>query len=40
MVTSGKNSPQAQDIALAKRLIIVVATDFLCWVPINLMGEL
>ena len=38
MKTSGTNSAQDQDIALAKRLIIVVATDFLCWIPINLMG--
>ena len=31
--------PSQSEVALARRLILVVATDFLCWVPINIMGN-
>ncbi len=31
--------PANADVALARRLILVVATDFLCWIPINIMGK-
>ena len=31
---------QAVDIALARRMTLVVASDFLCWIPINLLGNL
>ena len=31
--------PNQNDIALARRLTLVVFTDFLCWVPINSMGK-
>ena len=32
--------PSQSDIVLARKLAIIVATDFLCWVPINIMGKL
>ncbi|ELT91487.1 hypothetical protein CAPTEDRAFT_106950 [Capitella teleta] len=35
----GRQQASSAEIALARRLILVVATDFLCWVPINIMGE-
>ena len=31
--------PNQTDVALARRLTLVVFTDFLCWVPINAMGK-
>ncbi len=31
--------PANTDVALARRLVLVVATDFLCWIPINMMGK-
>ncbi len=34
-----KLRPASSDVALARRLILVVATDFLCWIPINIMGK-
>ena len=36
-MTQGR--PAASDITLARKLTLVVATDFICWVPINLMGK-
>ncbi len=30
--------PPSADVALARRLVLVVATDFVCWIPINIMG--
>ena len=37
-MTQGQK-PQQSDVTLARKLTLVVATDFFCWVPINLMGE-
>ncbi len=31
--------PANADIALTRRLVLVVVTDFLCWIPINMMGK-
>ena len=35
----GSHTPSQSDIALARKLAVIVATDFLCWVPINIMGK-
>lgn len=37
--SSGKRASDAE-IKLARRITLVVATDFLCWVPINIMGKI
>ncbi len=39
--TTGSHTtrPANADVALARRLVLVVATDFLCWIPINMMGR-
>ena len=40
METKNLKSGAAQsDVVLARKLVLVVATDFLCWVPINIMGR-
>ena len=37
--SSGKAKASEAEIKLAQRMTLVVATDFLCWVPINIMGK-
>ena len=34
----GKARASEAEVKLARRITLVVATDFLCWVPINIMG--
>ena len=36
--STGKAKASEAEIKLAQRMTLVVATDFLCWVPINIMG--
>ncbi|GFN81922.1 G-protein coupled receptor grl101-like [Plakobranchus ocellatus] len=35
---SQRNRQQQQEAAIARKLALVVASDFLCWMPIGLMG--
>ena len=35
----GKARASEAEVKLARRITLVVATDFLCWVPINIMGR-
>ena len=39
-MTTAFTSRQSQDSNIARRLITVVMTDFLCWFPIGLLGML
>ncbi len=39
---SGNATAQLQkkrELAAAKKMTVIVATDFCCWVPINIMGK-
>ena len=40
MVVSGFVSRSSQDLTLARRLITIAVSDFLCWFPIGLLGVL
>ncbi len=33
------NDAKKREMAAAKKMTLIVITDFLCWVPINIMGE-
>jgi hypothetical protein len=35
-----KSRGRSQELAVARNLLFVVSTDFLCWFPIGCMGEL
>jgi leucine-rich repeat-containing G protein-coupled receptor 7/leucine-rich repeat-containing G protein-coupled receptor 8 len=35
-----KKVSRANDLKVARNLLLVVATDFLCWFPIGIMGRL
>ena len=35
---NNNNRPQSHDMAIARRLLTVVITDFLCWFPVGLLG--
>ncbi|XP_070183695.1 G-protein coupled receptor GRL101-like [Littorina saxatilis] len=39
-VTADASSRKAQDLVVARRLLVIVVTDFLCWFPIGLLGLL
>jgi hypothetical protein len=34
------NEARKQDLTIARNLLLVVTTDFLCWFPIGVMGNL
>ena len=40
MAEQGDNDRRSKDLAVAQRLFTVVASDFLCWFPIGLLGLL
>nr|KAG5709972.1 hypothetical protein BaRGS_030014 [Batillaria attramentaria] len=39
-MTAADTSKQSKDLTIARRLITVVVSDFLCWFPIGLLGVL
>ena len=39
MTKSSVSTKRRNDLAVAKNLLIVVSTDFLCWCPIGVMGK-
>ena len=39
-MTMGGSSRSSKDLDIAKRLLVIVASDFLCWFPVGMLGLL